>query len=215
MKKYVLNLALLISAHSIYSMDPEDTKKEDPFLQKRLAFVVALAEGGASLATIKGNKNQPRKRFIQFHELRGFSNVSVPLNEVPTFLKSSLDNLKVADTKEAAQNAFPFLSQEHVYRLTAAYKVLITKKDLTVFGDERFAADVIHTAGKYTVEHIQKAYGERREALLKVLTTMDPHNVKVVKNVETMLGLPMQPWVKPLHLLVLEKIEAGQLKKAE
>jgi hypothetical protein len=193
MKKYYV--VILLYGISLQAMDD--------------AFLIALADGNLTCADSQ----------LTFPNLQG-GTAHLAISYLDTFVPSVRKKLERAKTKKDVQENFPELTDYQAYSMLAAHIIFIKKSDLTAFDDPRFEADIFPDFRNRKAE-ASRQISYVRDRLITVMSSKDAKgsetriNAKKEADIKLLLVLQMHPWNKPLHHLVLEKLESGELEQAE
>ncbi len=224
-KKYILSLVLLISASSVFSMNPKprrrvnhrQPRREEGALRerkemrereaRRAAFLVALANGtlvcGDNKLTFPGLLDQSG------HATRMY----LPISSLTSFVPTALKALEKAKTKSDAQNNFPRITDTQAYCIFAAHILFIKKSDLEAIDDPRFEANKRPEFKNLASKDVRDRIIGYRQGLVKAMKCESGEYKQ--DNIKILLEQPMHPWTKPLHILVDELNESEMIKKAE
>jgi hypothetical protein len=222
-KKYILSLVLLISAGSVFAMNTHrkvnhrQPRREEPALKekkdmrereaRRAAFLVALANGTLVCADNKlifpGLLDQPD------HAIR----LHLPISSLDSFIPAALKTLKDVETIRDVQKNFPRTTEAQAYCILAAQKIFVKKSDLEAIDDPRFEANKLPDFKNRAAVEVIGLITRNRKGLLKAMKCEKGENKQ--SNIQILLEQPLHPWNQPLHCLVLDKIESGEIKQAE
>jgi len=173
------------------------------------AFLIALADGNLTCVDSQ----------LTFPDLQG-GTVCLPISCLDTFVPAARKKLELAKTKEEIQKNFSDLNDYQRYSMLAAYIFFIEKSDLTAFNDPRFEADKFPDFRNEKTEAARKI-NYVRDGLMNIMGNNGAKgsgarvNANREANIKLLFALQMHPWNKPLHHLVLEKLESGELEQAE